>query len=331
MKPLLPSSSVDLPILPRRQVFEPAICQRCHFGARCVLRGTTLQCPNIDLGESIPQGCYQPGVPNAEFVLAEAGGTDIKLEGAFSSADLPGLVHRVVPEQHVGAAADDLHVVAVSVKNLLRQRGATVLTKQTIIRACRFHEATKVILAITGSDRDLASLSQFPRRFVQSVHEAKFDLVLGPAFSVWDGDPPWHNSIEAIRSARWSSALAQRGIPVIPAVVAYQSWELEAYVRAINANHTIKTVWVDLQTVPNGRRPWRRAIAELDSLLHGLRPGVSLIVYGVADPTRVRELRSRPQIVAVIHSRAFMLSVKSPVDDRGAEFQRLVATSDLSA
>ncbi|PZR85316.1 MAG: hypothetical protein DLM67_26060, partial [Candidatus Nephthysia bennettiae] len=156
----------------------------------------------------------------------------------------------------------------------------------------RLREAGVRRLVLTGvmNDQRLAALwpALARRRLV-----AGFDLVLAPAWSVYDLDPRLEH-LFAIRQSALGADLMAGGGPVVPTLNWYRKHDLDRQLIWLQRTRAA-AVAVDCSTLPGAQR-WR----ELRSALAYIRtvlPAVELHVYGVSSAERVEDLALFDRVV----------------------------------
>ena len=154
----------------------------------------------------------------------------------------------------------------------------------------------------------MATISRQPDAFCASAVEAGFDLVLGPRFSTWDGDPPIHNRIMLSASLRITSRLAMRGLNVVPPAGWYQQNDLLDMAEALNRSD-VRLAWIDVQTASRSR--WPAMMHSLD-LLQQLCPQLALIAVGVQSSDRLEDLAARPSVRGIANSGAVGICRSTP-------------------
>ena len=298
------SSSIGSPITKEPQgAFLSGLCDVCPLRIGCDARGRAQQCATIPLLE----GDIQPGTPEAQEWEDYLGGFDIRMAGAFESLNLPWAIPRIGSQNAVENATRGVSWVAVSLKEALRDNGKRVLARSDIVND-RLDPDTHIMLVMAGKDKDdvMSSLGNAPSGLIASIAEAGYDLVLAPHFSVWDGHSPFHNRVQIVYCDRYASALAQADIPTIPVAAWYREVDMRDLAGAVNANPSIRVMWLDWQTIPQGQTAWERALHELDQFA-AMVPGVRFIINGVG--TRRESLWERDSVLAVVSSHEFFGSV----------------------
>lgn len=297
------SSSNGSPITETRQgAFPSGLCGVCPLAAHCDVLGTEYQCGTI-----LPRdGNLQPGTPEALEWEERLGGFALKMAGAFEWLNLPRAIPRIYPQNAAGIATRDVSWAAVALGDVLRGGGKCVRSRQEIVAAGSLDPAIHLVLMMAGEDAAMSLLGSAPPELIASIAEAGYDLVLAPHFSVWDGHSPFHNRVQIVYCDRYASALAQAEIPTIPVAAWYREVDMRDLAGAVNANPSIRVMWLDWQTIPQGQTAWERALHELDQFA-AMVPGVRFIINGVG--TRRESLWERDSVLAVVSSHEFFGSV----------------------
>ena len=277
-----------------QMAFPSEACGACPLRVGCDLRGTALQCTSIPILE----GEIQPESPDATLWMKQFG-HDLALgaQGQFASPRLPQAIPRLTRQKASGVAAQGLPWVAVALGQVL-QGHPRVLPKSEFIKSTGLDPATKIVLVMTGKDEDLSTLGDGQQDLIAAVAAAGYDLVLAPAFSVWDGYSGFHNRLQIVYCDRYATAFANAGIPTIFPAVWYRRADMYDLARAVRANPSIRALWLDWQTVSRGKA-WDRVLREFDELA-SLVPDVRFIINGVGE--RRSALWERGSVMSVISS-----------------------------
>ena len=300
-----PSNSRGSPIVDVHQLAFPSkACSACPLRSGCDIRGTGLQCKTIP----ILAGDIQPGSPEAALWV-ERLGHDLALsaQGQFASPRLPQAIPRLTRQKAARVAAQGLQWVAVALNEVLLQRQPRILPKSEFIKSTGLDPATSVMLVMTGEDEDLSALGDKREALTADVAAASYDLVLAPAFSVWDGHSGFHNRVQITYCDRYATAFANAGIPTIYPAVWYRRADMCDLARVVQANPSISAMWMDWQTVSHGKA-WDRVLREFDELA-SLVPDVRFIIYGVGQSRRP-DLWKRTSVACVISSGEFISGVR---------------------
>lgn len=298
------SSSNGSPITETRQgAFPSGLCGVCPLAANCDVLGTDHQCGTISL---LP-GDIQPGTPLGWEWIAHERGLDLRLVGHFVSPVIPQAIPRICPQEAAGIATQGVPYVAVGLQGVLHANGTRVRSRQEIIVAGKLDPSVPVILVMAGKDATMSLLGNARSELIASIAEAGYDLVLAPHFSVWDGHSPFHNRTQIVNCDRFASDLAAADIPTIPVAAWYRETDMRDLAKAVNANPSIRVMWIDWQTIPGGQTAWERALHEFDQFA-AMVPGVRFIINGVGS-TRRESLWERDSVLAVISSREFVRNV----------------------
>ena len=282
------------------QAALPSDCQACPLRVGCNIRGTVRQCAAIPL----VLDDIQPGTQEALEWEECLDGFDHRMVGAFESVNLPQAIPRIGFQSAAGNATRGISWVAVELEEALRDNGKRVLARADIVRD-RLDPDIHIVLVMAGKDAAMSSLGNARSELIASIADAGYDLVLAPLFSVWDGHSPFHNRTQIVYSDRFASDLAAADIPTIPGAAWYPGTDMRDLAEAVNANPSIRVMWLDWQTIPCGQA-WERALHEFDQFA-AMVPGVRFIINGVA--TRRESLWKQDSVLAVISSHEFFENV----------------------
>ena len=292
-----------------QMAFPSEACGTCPLRVGCDLRGTALQCTSIPILE----GEIQPESPDATLWMKQFG-HDLALgaQGQFASPRLPQAIPRLTRQKAAGVAAHGLRWVAVTLGEVLLQGPRRILAKSQFVESTGLDPATRVVLVMTGEDEFMSTLGDQPGALIAAVGAASYDLVLAPAFSVWDGYSGFHNRIQIVFCDRYATAFAMAGIATIFPAVWYRRADMYDLARAVRANPSIRALWLDWQTVSHGKA-WDRVLREFDELA-SLVPDVRFIINGVGE--RRSALWERDSVMCVISSGEVVAAVRQ---NRGSD------------
>ena len=283
--------------------FPRESCPSCEDFSGCPYAGTTYQCWAIPVLE----GDTQPCTAEAPIWIQQLNRLDIRARGSFASPTLPELIPRVEPQSAAGPATGGLSWVALSPSGFLRGKGSRVRTKEDILRATGMDASIKTMLVFTGKDETLATLGRARSELIKSIRSSGHDLVLSPHFSLWEKHSAFHSRVQIAYIDRFGSDLAEAGIPTVPVACWYEGADMDDLAAAVNANPSIRVMWLDWQKVPHGPK-WRRRNHELQRLAE-LMPAVRFIVNGVGSPRR-EDLLAKPYVMSVVSSHEFVAAVR---------------------
>jgi hypothetical protein len=179
---------------------------------------------------------------------------------------------------------------------------------QSPLERLRAAGARRLVLTGVMNDRRLAALwPALARR--QTV--AGFDLVLAPAWSVYDDDPRLEHLFAIRQSALVADLMAGAG-PVVPTLNWYRKHDLDRQLAWLERTGAA-AVALDCSTLAGTRR-WR----ELRSALAYIRtvlPGVELHVYGASSADRVEDLALFGRIVIYSARPAALARTRQVLDE----------------
>ena len=172
----------------------------------------------------------------------------------------------------------------------------------------RKHGASVVALVGTSLDPQLEAVWKEPRAFINALHQAKVDIVLGPAFSIYVGRPPLERLANRARNLYVYQRLDEAGIQTIPAVGFVDVVEATSVGDWV-AGFGLRSIFVDLQSA-NDRVSWNHVHEALPALIARATSLELIVINGVAQPTRVIELArlTEPLELVLTNGHAFQLA-----------------------
>jgi hypothetical protein len=150
------------------------------------------------------------------------------------------------------------------------------------------------------------------RPLVQSLAEAKFDLVLVPSFSNWDQRTRIEHRYQVARGLRFLELLVQAGVPTAPNVVWYLDQDIRDWIRELRGWVGPRAFSVDLQTLQTDEK-WQWGIRGLRLLGEGIGPHWEVIINGVARADRVQSLLNIFGHIHLINARAYELAMSNRI------------------
>ncbi len=278
-------------------------CDSCPLRVGCDLRGTSRQCAWIHT----PEGDIQPCTPEAAACMRQLGDLTLRAEGHFASPRLPQAITRVAAQPAAGIAVEGLAWVAVTLTEVVGRSKRHLLSKAKFIERAGLAPATRIVLVMTGKDEDLSRLGSSWRETAAAVSAAGYDLVLSPAFSIWNDHSAFHNRVQLVHCDRYATAFASAGVQTIPSAGWFRRADMYDLARAVRRNPAIQLMWLDWQAVPQGRA-WRHVLREFDEFA-SLLPNVRFIVNGVGASRRAA-LWERTSVACVTSSGEFVSAVR---------------------
>jgi hypothetical protein len=175
--------------------------------------------------------------------------------------------------------------------------------------ALRLPAKAVVIVSSFQKDCVLERAWDHRRPLVESLAIAGYDLVTVPNFSLWDDDPPLEHRYNIARSLRIFEMLVEAGVPTIPHV----SWylvrrDLDEWIRELRRWSGLQAFSLDLQTLKT-QESWGRGLRELHHLFEGIGQDWEVLVNGVAQPERIREVTEICGRVHIMNERPFQLAM----------------------
>ena len=295
-------------------------CARCPAGYLCDEGATEFGCHNEFTppreGQAGGRDVMHPLRPDLTERLWECGGLDIRIRTRATQQPLPILppyVPRV--QKRRGFEASQCPAVAVPLDRVWVPRRTRPAAE--IKAALRLPAEAAVIVSSFQKDSVLERAWHHRRALVESLATAGYDLVTVPNFSLWDDDPPLEHRYNIARSLRMFEMLVEAGVPTIPHV----SWyllrrDLDEWVRELQRWPGLRAFSLDLQTL-KAEEDWARAVRELRRLFDGIGQDWDVLVNGVAQRGRIREVREICGRVHLMNERPFQLAIhrRTSVDD----------------
>lgn len=196
---------------------------------------------------------------------------------------------------------------AITIGEFISKGGRSYSAGLSSALALRARGAQVTVLVGTSRDAQLEAIWQRTEDFVNAVKTAKFDLVLGPAYSIYVGRSPIEHAANRARNLAVNAALTDAGIRAVPAVGFVDAWDAEragAWLKTLG----MRTVFVDLQSA-DSPTSWSAVRAAIPVLLSSGAID-RLIINGVSHPGRVREMAglTRPAELILTNGSAFQLA-----------------------
>jgi hypothetical protein len=253
--------------------------------------------------------------------LWECGGLDIRIRARATQQPLPPLpsyIPRVQPRRgfhasQCAAVAVPLDRVGVSgrVKPSAQVKAALSLPAEAIVIVSSFQD-----------DSVLETAWRHRRALVESLAPAGYDLVTVPNFSVWKGDPPLEHRYNIARSLRMFEMLVEAGVPTIPHV----SWyllrpDVDEWIGELRRWSGLPAFSLDAQTLDK-EDDWAWALRGLRRLFEGIGQDWDVLLNGVAQPDRIREVTRICGRVHVMNERPFQRAMSRHVSVDGVSTGR---------
>lgn len=295
-------------------------CHTCPASYLCRDGGTDVGCQSQF---TLPEGgragggdVMHPLRPDLTERLWECGGLDIRIRTRAGQHPLPALPSYIPRVQlRRGFEAPQCAAVAVPLDRV--GTSGRVRPASGIKAALRLPAEAAVIVSSFQKDSVLERVWHHRRALVESFATAGYDLVTVPNFSLWERDPPLEHRYNIARSLRMFEMLVEAGVPTIPHV----SWylvrrDLDEWVRELRRWPGLQAFSLDLQTLKT-QESWARGLRELRYLFEGIGQDWEVLVNGVAQPTRIRQVREICGRVHLMNERPFQLAIhgRMSVDD----------------
>ncbi len=287
-------------------------CHTCPASYLCRQAGTDVGCQQ-EL--RLPQGGWDGGRdvmhplrPDLTERLWECGGLDIRIRTRATQqplARLPSYIPRV--QVRAGFEAPECAAVAVPLDRVALLRRVTRAAE--IKRALKLPAEAIVIVSSFQEDSVLDRAWHHRRTLVQSLATAGYDLVTVPNFSVWKGDPPLEHRYNIARSLRMFEMLVEAGVPTIPHV----SWyllrpDVDEWISELQRWPGLRAFSLDPQTLDT-EEDWAWGVRGLRRLFEGIGQDWDVLVNGVAQPGRIRQVREVCGRVHLMNERPFQLAM----------------------
>jgi hypothetical protein len=141
------------------------------------------------------------------------------------------------------------------------------------------------LLILSGVAQDQLLAAAWPH-LVRGQTVSGFDLVVAPAWSVYDDDPRLEH-LFAIRQSLQAAVVLARGQPVIPTLHWHRRFDLDRQLRWARRSHVV-AIGIDCSTLP-GRSRWLEVRAAMVYVRAAL-PQVQLHVQGPSTRDRLEDL-----------------------------------------
>jgi hypothetical protein len=176
--------------------------------------------------------------------------------------------------------------------------------------AAEAHAAGAATLALVGVANDRLLAAAWPR-LAAGRTAGGMDLVVTPAWSVYDDDPRLEHLFAIRQSAQAAVALAARQ-PVVPTLHWFRRHDLDRQLRwARRCGAT--AVGIDCSTLP-GRQRWLEVRAAM-AYIRAALPGVRLHVQGPATAERLRDLVRLRAVTVYTHRPAALARARRVLDE----------------
>ena len=295
-------------------------CATCPLSYRCDEGATEFGCHNEftppQEGQVGGRDVMHPLRPDLTERLWECGGLDIRIRTRAGQQPLPTLPS-YIPRVQVQADFEAPQCPAVAVPLDRVGTSGRMRPAAEIKAALRLPAEAVVIVSSFQKDSVLERVWEHRGALVESFATAGYDLVTVPNFSLWNGDPPLEHRYNIARSLRMFEMLVEAGVPTIPHV----SWyllrrDLDEWVRELQRWPGLRAFSLDLQTL-KAEEDWARAVRELRRLFDGIGQDWDVLVNGVAQRGRIREVREICGRVHLMNERPFQLAIhrRTSVDD----------------
>ncbi len=223
-----------------------------------------------------------------------------------SDNHLPPYVPQANPQTQLFETTPD--VVALTLSRFISKGGRSFKAGIRRVGLLREGGAKTVVLVGTSLDGQLEAIWKKPIDFVNAIRQAKVDLVLGPAFSIYVNRPPLERIANRSRNLLFFRELAYAGIQSIPAVGFVDeadSHNVGEWVKRFG----LRSIFIDLQSADSASS-WDLVCKAIPRFIIQASTVERIVVNGVANPSRVIELASmtRPRELVLTNGSAFQLA-----------------------
>ena len=201
-----------------------------------------------------------------------------------SEQPLPLYLPQIDPDMAVASRVPD--TAALTLRRFISRGGREYGSGIRRAQKLRSMGARTLVLVLVAFDDQLEAVARDPTRFLDAVQEAGFDLVIGPAFSIYTGRSPLERNANRSRNLAIYAEIVGRVVAAIPSVGYADTREAEYAARWI-ARLQLTSVFVDYQSVEHEWDEAREALSALAASDFLRR----IVVNGVAHPQRVIDLR----------------------------------------
>jgi hypothetical protein len=176
--------------------------------------------------------------------------------------------------------------------------------------AAEAHAAGAATLALVGVANDQLLAAAWPH-LAGGRTAAGLDLVVTPAWSVYDDDPRMEHLFAIRQSAQAAVALAAHQ-PVVPTLHWFRRHDLDRQLRWARSCGT-RAIGIDASTLP-GRWRWLEVRAAM-AYIRAALPGVRLHVQGPATADRLRDLARLREVTVYTHRPAALARARRVLDE----------------
>ena len=199
-------------------------------------------------------------------------------------------------------------VTALALSRFVSRRGQSYAAG--IRRAALLRERGASVVALVGTsfDYQLEAVWKEPLAFINALQQARVDIVLGPAFSIYVGRLPLERLANRSRNLELHRCLNEAGMPTIPAV-GFVDADDAAFTGGWVARYGLRSIFVDLQSA-GASTAWNLVREAVPAFLTEATSIERIVVNGVAEPARVIELArlTEPKELVLTNAHAFQLA-----------------------
>jgi hypothetical protein len=291
-------------------------CATCPLSYRCDEGATEFGCHNEftppQKGQAGGRDVLHPLRPDLTERLWECGGLDIRIRTRSAQQPLPTLPS-YIPRVQVRAGFEATGCAAVALP-LDRVALSGRVRPAAEIRAALNVGAEAIVIVSSFQDDSVLERAWRRRRVVvESLASGGYDLVTVPNFSLWDRDPPLEHRYNIARSLRMFEMLVEAGVPTIPHV----SWyllrrDVDEWIGELRRWRGLPAFSLDLQTLDT-EEDWGWGLRGLQRLFEGIGQDWEVLINGVAQRQRIREVREICGRIHIMNERPFQLAMSRHV------------------
>lgn len=223
-----------------------------------------------------------------------------------SEGELPPYIPQIEPNAYLLSKVPQVSALALS--NFVSSQGKSYEAGINIARLLRKQGASTVALVGTSKDRQLEAVWKDPLVFINALRLARVDIVLGPAFSIYNGRPTLERLNSRSRNLSLYRCLSEAGIQTIPAVGFVDAVDA-AHVGRWVADYRLRSIFVDLQSADD-TSSWNQVREALPVLIARATSLERMVINGVGHPDRVIEIAglTKPLELVLTNASAFQLA-----------------------
>ena len=240
----------------------------------------------------------------------EVGGYDIRLRkvpAKVHRVQLRGYTPRVQPRK--GFSPSRRHAVAVPLERI--KRLGRVKTAQEMRKKIGLPADVEIIVTSFHLDEVLETAWRHRKRLAHSLAAAGYHLVTVPNYSVWEQHTRLDNRYAISRTLRHFEDFVEAGVPTLPHVSWLLNVDIDHWIEALRSWPGERSFSTDLATCQSDE-DWKWALRGLTRLMQGLDGDWEILVNGVADVARVREISLVCGHIHLVNEHPFQVAMSRP-------------------